>query len=96
MYNRKYNGLGIGLTISNSLVHQLGGVMGVRSELGKGSEFYFTLPNTKPLVKSKKIKGIVKKRLIPASGWFDEVIKQTSDHIKRDVEIYPNQQSLST
>jgi signal transduction histidine kinase len=68
IYNKKYNGLGVGLTISNDFVHQLGGVMGLRSELGRGSEFYFTLPNTNFLVKPKKIKRAVKRRLIPTTG----------------------------
>lgn len=41
---RKYEGIGLGLTISKAYVEQLGGTIKVESEPGKGSTFKFELP----------------------------------------------------
>jgi PAS domain S-box-containing protein len=42
--SRKYSGSGLGLAISKGFVELLGGKMWADSEIGKGSNFFFTVP----------------------------------------------------
>ena len=59
--NRKYEGAGLGLSISKAYVEMLGGQIWVESEEGKGSVFYFTLP----YIRKSEIKIISNHEIIP-------------------------------
>jgi two-component system sensor histidine kinase/response regulator len=42
--SQRFQGLGIGLYISSEIIKRHGGQIGVKSEIGNGSEFYFLMP----------------------------------------------------
>lgn len=53
--SRMYGGNGLGLSISKALVEKLGGTLSVRSEVGMGSTFSFTIPFNNSIPQEEQI-----------------------------------------
>jgi len=61
--DKKYNGIGLGLSIVKKLVNILGGIIKVKSEKNKGSEFYFEIP-IEVIHKEKEVFHIMNDRVL--------------------------------
>ncbi len=65
---REYGGTGLGLAICKQLVDMMAGEIGVRSSLGSGSTFWFSVPLEKQLLSESRTPELAGKKLLVVSG----------------------------
>lgn len=92
--NRDKEGSGLGLAISKGYVERMGGVIGVDSVYGSGSEFYFIIPQR---IVDQTPGAFLKKKDIKVSGkmkdpWTQEIFEGLARQYK--VEIVPYEEVL--
>jgi signal transduction histidine kinase/ActR/RegA family two-component response regulator len=91
--NSTVKGLGLGLSIVKQLVELHGGAIAVRSQIGKGTEFDFTLPIYKQLHKRTRHIGSLLDRKILVVDDDPDIRQMLSDRL--DAEGYSTQQASS-
>jgi CheY-like chemotaxis protein len=78
MMMKKYEGSGLGLSLSKHLVKLLGGKIWVESELGKGAIFQFTIPFEQAYPENSDYISVEEEEM-PKFNWKDKVILIVED-----------------
>jgi PAS domain S-box-containing protein len=86
---RQFGGTGLGLTICKSLTEMMGGEIGVKSQLGEGSEFYAILPFSRSdkQVQEDKVRNLAGLRilLISSNSTEEAILRRYLEYWRAEV-----------
>lgn len=83
--SRKYEGTGLGLTISKKFIELMNGKLSVESKISKGSVFTILLPLAKEIHTSQKPKEVIEKELIKNFNTPPNILHVEDDMLGRKV-----------
>ncbi len=84
--NRKFGGTGLGLSISSKFVEYMGGELDIKSELGEGTSFYFSL-NLEKSISNKRRKKLDFSEY--SVGYIPPISSQSMDRfLQKYIEFY--------
>ncbi len=91
-YIRELSGVGLGLSISQQLIHFMNGHLGVDSDIGKGTNIWFQLKFDRPIhpIKSSKYRLLQEKKLLLIDSNFNY-----SEMIKEQVSVFQMQMDIA-
>lgn len=94
---RKYGGTGLGLVIANNLANLMGSKIQLKSALGKGSTFFFTircLIEPAESIKEETLKHIRNVLLVDDNDSARLILKQSLQHLGISVEDFADGKSV--